>query len=119
MSTQQTQQAVLDVGDIRKPILLKDKKRVTTGDIDALAMCAHRFDPGDVMGWYTHEFDDMVRQWITSNVASVICRLSPHCEHIRGELPELHPSDDLWVGDRRIGPKQSTLIEADTEEESD
>ena len=109
---QQTQQSSLDVGDTTKPVVLKDRKRVTTGDTHTLAMCAHRFDPGDLMGWYTHEFDDVVRQWICSNVASVICRLSPHCDYRRGELPELHPSDDLWVGDWNDGPEQSTLIEA-------
>jgi len=113
-----TQQAALDVGDTTKPILIKDRRRVTVGDIHQLAMCAHRFDPGDLMGWHTHEFDDILRELICSNVASVIARLSPHCRDRRGELPELHPSDDLWVGDRHIGPKQSTLIEAENAGES-
>jgi len=42
------QQSQLPVGDTRKPAAVKDQKRVTTGDLAALAMCAHRFEPGDV-----------------------------------------------------------------------
>jgi len=110
---QQTQQTALDVGDTTKPAALKDRKRVTTGNINTLAMCAHRFDPGDLRGWYTHEPEDMIRQWVCSNVASVVARLSPHCEDTRGQLPTLHPSDDLWVGDRDTGPEQSTLTQVE------
>lgn len=103
------EQARLDVGDTRKPIVLKNARRVTTGDLSTLAMCAHRFDPSDVMGWYTHEFHDVLRQWICSNVGSVIARLSPHCEDTRDDLPPLHPADDLWTGSVSDGPTQATL----------
>jgi len=95
MATKQTR---LNAGDTRKPRAIKDARRVTTGDLSALAMCAHRYAPADVRGWYTHEFRDVVREWICSNVGSVIARLSPHCEDTRGERPPLHPADDLWVG---------------------
>ena len=106
-------QSTLDVGDTTKPIALKNRQRVTTGDINAMAMCALQYRTMDVMGWYTQEFDDVLRELICSNVASVISRLSPHCENTRGELPQLHPSDDLWVGVWSDGPEQSSLIEAD------
>ena len=112
-------QSMLDVGDTRKPIALKNRQRVTTGDINAMAMCAHEYDPMDVMGWYTGEFDDILRELICSNVASVIARLSTYCECTRGELSNLHPSDDLWVGVWSGGPEQSSLIKAATEEESE
>ncbi|ELY68867.1 hypothetical protein [Natrinema versiforme] len=105
----ETEQARLEVGNTRKPIAVKNARRVTTGDLAALAMCAHRFDPSDVEGWYTHEFDDVLRQWICSNVESVIARLSPHCETKDGDLPPLHPADDLWVGEVETGPTQTTL----------
>ena len=113
MSAKQT---VLDVGDTTKPIALKNRQRVTTGDINAMAMCAHEYDPMDVMGWYTGGFDDILREFICSNVASVIARLSPYCENTRGELSNLHPSDDLWVGAWSDGPEQSSLIEIDNKE---
>ncbi|MFC3960009.1 hypothetical protein [Halovivax cerinus] len=99
-------QTRLDVGDTRKPRALEDARRVTTGDLAPLAMCAHRFEPSGLQGWYTHEFDDVLRQWICSNVGSVIARLSPHCEDRRGELPPLHRSEDLWRGEEDIGPTQ-------------
>jgi len=103
-------QTTLDVGDTRKPVAVKNDRRVTTGDLAALAMCAHRYDPEDVRGWHTHDYDDVRRQWICSNVESVIARLSPHCEDTRGERPPLHPADDLWVGERDTGPEQATLV---------
>jgi len=122
MPKDDTEQARLDVGDTRKTIAIKDEKRVTTGDLSALAMCAHRYDLDDLMGWYTHDFGDVVRQWITSNVGSVIARLSPHCEDTRGDLPPLHRSDDLWVGDAETEPTQTKLatdggrsVDTDTE----
>ncbi|GGN92185.1 hypothetical protein [Haloarcula pellucida] len=104
------EQSRLDVGDTRKPIVVKEQRRVTSGDLAALAMCAHRYDPDDLAGWYTHEFGDVLRQWITSNVGNVIARLSPHCEDTRGDLPPLHPADDLWVGEVDTGPEQATLV---------
>ena len=113
MSAKQT---VLDVGDTTKPIALKNRQRVTTGDINAMAMCALQYRTMDVMGWYTQEFDDVHRELICSNVASVIARLSPYCENTRGELSNLHPSDDLWVGGWSDGPEQSSLIEIDNKE---
>jgi len=109
-SERETEQTRLDVGDTRKPGAIKDARRVTTGDLAALAMCAHRYDPADVEGWYTHEFRDVVRQWICSSVEGVIARLSPHCEDPRGERPPLHPADDLWVGEADSGPEQTTLV---------
>jgi len=102
-------QTRLDVGDTRKPAAVKNAQRVTSGDLAALAMCAHRYDPDDLGGWYTHEFGDIVRQLIVSNVGSVIARLSNHCKDTRGELPPLHPSDNLWVGDVETGPRQMTI----------
>ena len=105
-----SEQSTLDVGDTRKPAAIKDARRVTTGDLAALAMCAHRYDPGDVEGWYTHEFRDVVRQWICSSVEGVVARLSPHCEDPRGKRPPLHPADDLWVGEVDSGPEQTTLV---------
>lgn len=110
MSDDETVQTQLDVGETRKPIAIKHERRVTTGDLAALAMCAHRYDPDDVMGWYTHDVGDVIRQWITSNVGSVIARLSPHCEYTRGECPPLHPSDGLFVGEVDTGPTQTTLV---------
>ncbi|WP_226043326.1 hypothetical protein [Natrinema sp. DC36] len=104
-----SKQARLSVGDTRKPIALKNARRVTTGDLSTLAMCAHRFEPADVMGWYTHEYDDVLREWICSNDGSVIARLSPHCEDTRGDCPPIHPSDDLWVGPASDRPTQATL----------
>lgn len=105
-----TEQSRLDVGDTRKPVAIKDAQRVTSGDLAALAMCAHLYEPGDVAGWYTHEPEDVIRQWITSNVGSVIARLSPHCEDTRGDLPPLHPADGLWRGEVDTGPEQTELI---------
>lgn len=105
-----TEQASLDVGDTRKPIAIKNERRVTSGDLAALAMCAHCYEPSDVGGWYTHEFHDVVRQWITSNVGSVMAQLSLHCEDTRGNLFELHPADDLWAGEVDTGPTQTTLV---------
>lgn len=105
-----TEQARLDVGGTRKPIAIKNAQRVTTGDLAALAMCAHLYDPADVEGWCTHDFDDVVRQWICSNVGSVIARLSPHCEDTRGDLPPLHPADSLWVGEADTASTQTTLV---------
>lgn len=108
--TDGTAQARLDVGDTRKPAAIKDARRVTTGDLAALAMCAHRFRPEDVRGWHSHDERDVVRQWVCSNVGSVIARLSPYCEDTRGDRPPLHPSDDLWVGEVDAGPTQTTLV---------
>ncbi|MBO4248413.1 hypothetical protein IL252_11365 [Halomicrobium sp. IBSBa] len=112
-----SEQARLEVGDTRKPAVIKAQRRVTTGDLAALAMCAHRYSPDDVEGWYTHEFDDILRQWIASNVGSVIARLSPHCEDTRGDLAPIHPSEELWVGSVETGPTQATLaVTTDTEQ---
>jgi hypothetical protein len=105
-------QTQLPVGDTRKPAAVKNAQRVTTGDLAALAMCAHRFDPADLEGWDTHEFEDVVRQWVVSNVESVIARLAPHCEDTRGDLPPLHPVDDLWVGPTDSEPTQASLAVA-------
>lgn len=109
VSGQDRKQAKLDVGDTRKPAAIKAEKRITTGDLATMAMCAHRYQPSDVEGWYTHEFGDVVRQLITSNVGSVIARLSEHCDDDRGDLPPLHPSDPLWCGEINSGPEQTTL----------
>jgi len=104
-----SKQTTLDVGDTRKPAAVKDEHRVTTGDLAALSMCAHRYDPSDVAGYFTHEFEDVVCYWITSNVSSVICRLSEHCEYSRGKLHELHLADDLYV-EAGGGPTQTKLV---------
>jgi len=100
--------------DGRRDVEIPDD--LDTGDGDGVPVPApDDFDPDDLEGWYTHEFGDVVRQWICSNVESVIARLAPHCEDTRGDLPPLHPVDDLWVAPTDSEPTQASLPVAATD----
>jgi len=66
-----SRQMTLDVGDTT-PAAEPD---VRVGPIVWLVMCAHRAEPDDLMGWYTHEFDDVVREWVHENAEATVARL--------------------------------------------
>jgi|GEM_PF-4658227 len=74
-------------------------------------MAAHRFDPADVRGWRTREYDDVHREVICDGLEGAIARVSPHCEDTRGELPPVAPSEAMHII-AEADPRQTTLATA-------
>ena len=67
-------QQTLDVGDTRPPRAIETNSP-SLGGVATMVMCAHRSTPADLMGWYTHDPDAVIRGLVQESAAVVVAEL--------------------------------------------
>ncbi|RDZ39389.1 hypothetical protein C5B91_20035 [Haloferax sp. Atlit-10N] len=80
-----------------------------------MVMCAHRFEPKDLMGWHTHEPDAVIRGIVQESAAVVVSQVLGLTHATRRETAApspLEPASEFqeWLSADSSSTKQKTLL---------